>query len=234
MLRMAVTRMPDATAADDGAAPAWMGESERRRWSGLSPTARRGFAASRALLRELLQGATGVPLASWDISAQAGTAPAVRTSRGGVGAIHASLSHRLDWVAAAVSQAPLGVDIECARPARTDPRERAALMLSAVELSAWEALPPSAREAALLTRWTAKEAWFKATAAQDSAWDFRQVVARACEPEHANVRAWAAAPLHVALCCSDAAELACVECAGLAVASAPSTFWHVARIAHAD
>jgi phosphopantetheinyl transferase len=236
MLLIALARIDDPPAAGDGMVPGWMGDSERRRWADLPPPARRGFVASRALLRDLLRDATGVPATSWDVSAQSGAGPVVRALGDQVGAasIHASLSHRLGWVAAVVADAPVGVDIECERPSRSDARERAAMMLSPTELPQWESLPPLQREAALLTRWTAKEAWFKASPAQDSAWDFRRVVARACAPEHANVRAWVAAPLHVAICCADADELGRVECEGLHTSAATSTFWHVARAAQAD
>ena len=233
MLHVAVARIPDAPALGGDGAPGWMGESERRRWAGLSPAARRGFAASRALLRDLLGAATGVAQGDWDVSAEPGTAPVARTPRADVasGAIRASLSHRLGWVAAAVSRQSVGVDIECDRAARADPDERAALMLSAAELPAWRALARDARESALLTCWTAKEAWFKASPAGAAAWDFRQVVARACPPELANVRVWESPPLHLAVCCADAVELGRVECEGVDTAAATSSYWHVARAA---
>jgi phosphopantetheinyl transferase len=201
-----------------------MGASERVRWNGLRPASRSSFLASRALLRRLLEQCTGVPADGWDISAEAGTAPLVH----GPEHLRASLSHRLDWVAAAVSEGVVGIDLEQARPPRSDPAERAAMMLAPVELAAWTALPHAAREPALLTAWTAKEAWFKASPSQAAAWDFRQVVARACSPGQANVRAWAAPPLHVAVCCADPHALARVDCEGLDP-SATSTFWHVAR-----
>jgi phosphopantetheinyl transferase len=224
MLRIAVARVYPS---DDDAPPAWLGDAERRRWAELSPASRREFVAGRGLLRELLGDATGVAPAAWDVGARAGTAPVARAPGSGDDAIHASLSHRLGWVAAAVADAPVGVDIELERPARTDIGERAALMLAPAELPAWSSLPAPEREGALLTRWTAKEAWFKASPAGAAPWDFRQVAARACDPAHANVRTWAAPPLHVALCAADPHALAAADCAGLAGAN--SFFWHVAR-----
>jgi phosphopantetheinyl transferase len=234
MLRVAIARIDHAPATGDGAAPGWMGADERRRWALLPSAARREFVASRTLLRGLLQATTGVPGHAWDVSAQAGAAPVARAARGDADVPCVSLSHRRGWVAAAVSNEAVGVDVECDRPARSDPGARVALMLSPDELPAWHAAAPDDLESALLTRWTIKEAWFKASPAQDSAWDFRRVVARACAPEHANVRAWVAAPLHVAICCADADELGRVECEGLDTAAATSTFWHVARAAPAD
>lgn len=235
MLRVAVARVPAQPATGDAAAPAWLGESERVRWAQLAPVARAAFVASRALLRALVSASTGAPQECWEVSAQAGSGPSVRPLRAGIATrtIHASLSHRAGWVAAAVADSPVGVDVELERPARTDPCERAALMLSPAELDAWESLPASAREATLLTRWTAKEAWFKASPHQDAAWDFRRIAARACAPADANVRTWTSLPLHVALCCTDAEALARVGCDGLDAARTLDGFWNVHRVAAA-
>ncbi len=215
MLRLAVARLPAPAASD--AMPPWFGESERRRWQALGVAARPAFAASRALLRELLQAATGVAGDAWRVSAEAGQAPVATSDDRAAPAVHVSLSHRLGWVAAAVADAPVGIDIECDRPARSDPAERAALMLSPADLDDWQAIPAEGREDALLARWTAKEAWFKAAPPQLVPWDFRRVRARACEPAdaRANVRAWRARPVHVALACADARALAPARCEGL-------------------
>ena len=232
MLRVAVARVTEAAPGGAAGMPAWLGDSERQRWTQLAPAARAPFAASRALLRELLQAATGVPAGAWDVSARAGCAPTARAEAASA-AIHVSLSHRLGWVAAAVADAPVGVDIECERPPRSDPAERAALMLSPAERLAWDELAPAARESALLARWTAKEAWFKASPSGAAPWDFRRVAARASAPAQANVRTWSAPPLHVALCCADARALSDARCAGLAPDAATSS-WFVHRVAAAD
>jgi 4'-phosphopantetheinyl transferase len=231
MLRVAVARV--ARSPDDGgdAMPGWLGESERRRWTTLSSPARGAFVTSRALLRELLQAATGVPAPAWAVSAETGRAPVATSSEWAL-AIHVSLSHRLGWAAAAVGESVLGVDVECDRPARGDPAERAALMLSPDEFAQWQALAADDREAALLARWTAKEAWFKALPPEAAPWDFRRVRASARAPAdaRANVRTWRATPVHLALCCGDARALAEARCDGLPPV-AVEAFWHVAAAA---
>jgi phosphopantetheinyl transferase len=229
MLRLAVARVAPSPA--DGAMPGWLGGSERRRFATLPPAARAAFLASRALLRELLQSATGVPAAAWDVSAEAGMAP-VATASAAPADIRVSLSHRLGWVAAAVADATLGVDIECDRPARSDPGERAALMLAPGELADWQSVPADAHEAALLARWTAKEAWFKSCPPQAAPWDLRRVHARACAPAdaRANVRTWRATPVHVAVCCGDARALAQARCEGLPTIDGEAA-WRVAAVA---
>jgi len=229
VLRVAVARVaPSPGSGDDAAMPGWLGASEWQRLATLPPTARRAFIASRSLLRELLQSATGVPAAAWNVSAEAGLAP-VATAPDASGAVHVSLSHRLGWVAAAVADVVVGVDVECDRPARSDVDDRAALMLSPEELADWPALPAGDREAALLARWTAKEAWFKTSPPEAAPWDFRRVRASACGPAdaRANVRTWRATPVHLALCCGDARALAEARCDGLPPVVA-ETFWHVA------
>ena len=224
MLRVRIARIDELVPlADDEIAPAWLGPAERARWTALAPAGRREFAAGRRLLRDTLAQATGLPDPHWRVSAEAGTAPRVR----GPVPVHASLSHRLGWVAAALSDVAVGIDVEPARPARSDPAERAALMLAPTELAGWAASAPELREAALLTAWTAKEAWFKACPPNTVPWDFRRVVARACTSARANVRTWDVPPLHIAVCCA-AGELARADCDGPGMAAAARRFWHLA------
>jgi len=102
-------------------------------------------------------------------------------------------------------------------------------MLAASELPAWQVLAADERESDLLTRWTAKEAWFKASPPDTAPWDFRHVVARACAPAQANVRTWRSPPLHVAVCCTDVQALAGAVCEGVSAAAAAGSYWHVAR-----
>ena len=230
MLRVAIAPVSESPLGD-GAAPGWFCASERSRWTQLPASSRCEFMASRRLLRALLRAETGASSGDWDVSAQPGVAPLARASGDAGDAIHASLSHRLGWVAAAISDGPVGVDIECERPSRGDPNERAALMLSPVEFASWEALPADEREPALLTHWTIKEAWFKASPPEVAPWDFRRLVAHACPPAQANVRAWTARPVHVALCCDDANALAAVAGLGLDEAAAHTSFWRVERAA---
>lgn len=229
MLRLAVARMASLPVAD-GAMPGWLGGSERRRWAGLPPAARGAFVTSRALLRDLLQEATGVPRAAWEVSADAGSAPRAWADGQG-GEVRVSLSHRLGWVAAAVAHAEVGIDIEVDRRARSDPAERAALMLAPGELALWSAEADGDREAALLARWTAKEAWFKARSPRIAPWDFRRVHAgpAVAADARANVRTWRASPVHLALCCGDADALAQARCAGLP-AVVDDAFWRVAAV----
>ncbi len=233
MLRVAVARVTGWPIGGDASPPDWLGVSERTRWTQLQPRRRAAFLASRALLRGLLQAATGVAADAWEVSAPVASAPVAR-SDAVVADVHVSLSHRLGWVAAAVAHAPVGVDIECLRPTRSPAAERAALMLSPAELAAWQASPPPDRERDLdlLRTWVAKEAWFKATPADAAEWDFRRVAADVCGSALANVATWASDDVQLAACCADADALASAEVEGAVPDGfARSSSRHVHRVA---
>jgi phosphopantetheinyl transferase len=211
---------------------AWLGTDERTRLAGMVPAGHPAFVASRALLRRQLEAATGIEAARWEVSAQPGCEPVARLREAddAVRPPTVSLSHRLEWVAAATADPALGaigVDVECRRPSRSSAEDRAALMLSADELAAWQRLPGDEREPALLRAWVAKEAWYKAMPAGAVPWDFRRVAGAACDAARANVRVWQAGPLFVALCCHDAGALAGARCEGLPDGGVAESSWHI-------
>jgi phosphopantetheinyl transferase len=213
----------------------WLGTAEGARAQAMPPAARAAFVASRLLLRRLLEQATGIAAARWELSAQAGCAPVagVRDPGESVPAPSVSLSHRLDWVAAATGHASagaIGVDVECLRPSRSAAGERAALMLSPHELDAWQCLAAADREPALLCAWVAKEAWFKAVPAGAAPWDFRSIDASACDAAQANVRVWQAGQVFVGLCCADARALARFACEGLPEGEGRESSWRVGAV----
>ena len=227
MGRLAVARHAALLAGD---AQPWLGPDEERRARSLAPAARAAFAGSRLLLRRLLEQSTDVAAARWALSSQPGCAPVASVADARDAAPAVSLSHRLDWVAAAAGDAAsgaIGVDLECLRPARSPAAARAALMLSPGELGAWLELPDDAREPALVRAWVAKEAWFKASPAGSAPWDFRRIDVRACEAAQANVRVWHAGALFVGLCCGDARALAGYACEGLPDGEVDESSWRV-------
>ena len=201
----------------NGTAPAWLGDDERRRFATLSVSGRSAFVASRRLLRDVLEEVTGRDADGWQVSAAAGVAP-VASRRDGepIGAPRVSLAHRLGWVAAAVGAAEggaIGVDIECDRASRSDPADRAALLLAGDELARWHALDAARRTPALLHAWVAREAWFKA-AGDGAPWDFRRLSCEPASAADANVRVWETHGLRVALCVHDAVARAQAACDG--------------------
>lgn len=235
-LRVRIARVAEDGAAQ-AAAPDWMGAGERQRWTALTAAGRRAFVASRRLLRDLLAEATGLAADGWQLSAEAGSAPlASRPDSERAAAPPVSIAHRLGWVAAAVGPpggGPVGVDIECRRVARSDPAERAALVMPRDDLARWHALAADRREAALLDAWVAREAWFKA-AGGGAPWDFRRLAGEPVDAADANVRLWTSGDVHVALCARDAAALAASACGGWPdAAPVRSSTWRVRVAANA-
>ena len=216
-------------------APTWMSAGERQRWMALTDVGRGAFAASRRLLRDALAAATGLAADGWQVSAEAGSAPlASRLDGERMIAPQVSIAHRLGWVAVAVGAADggaIGVDIECDRPSRSDPSERAALVLPPGEFVRWQALDAGEHEAALLRAWVAREAWFKAAGA-GAQWDFRRLAAQPCDAADANVRLWESGPVRMALCARDAVALAGASCSGWpASADVRCSSWRVSVLA---
>lgn len=72
-----------------------------------------------------------------------------------------SLSHSGNWVALAVAEAPVGVDVEAGRP--TVEQGLIDFVLSEAERADLAALPATEHAAAFVTYWTRKEAVLKAT-----------------------------------------------------------------------
>ena len=229
MLRVRIAPIDPLVVVAGEDAPAWLGASERGRWKTLPAARRREFLAARRLLRDVLAQATGQPGDRWQVSAEAGVGPAATLVDGQARPMpKVSIAHRLGWVAVAVGPAEggaIGVDIECERPARGDPDERAALMLPADEFARWRALAGTRRAAALMRAWVAREAWFKARE-RAGPWDFRRIACAACEPARANVRIWEAGPMWVALCAGDAGALEAAACDGWPE-PASSSYWRV-------
>ena len=75
------------------------------------------------------------------------------------GGLEFNLSHSGDWVLVAVSNRPVGADIQRDDGRPLDGLARAAL--SPAEEEAFAALPPEARAEYFYTRWTAKESYLK-------------------------------------------------------------------------
>lgn len=138
---------------------------ERARAAALAPTSadsaeaagrRDGdvFLVRRAALRALVAKVAGVAPASVAVSRDARGAPVLAAP----GGLHVSISARGDWAALAVSDRPVGVDLEIIGPAL----EPAWNVLAKSERGALAALPAQDRHRAFLELWTAKEAYLKA------------------------------------------------------------------------
>lgn len=117
---------------------------EYARWSGFASTRRRRqFLAGRRVLRQML--AVRADAGQALVAVEPDGALRVATPPG----LWVSISHSDEWVAAALADRPVGVDIEVPRPGRD--LARLAEFIGA----------PSDREADVYTTWTLKEAALK-------------------------------------------------------------------------
>lgn len=132
----------------------WMSDSELTRIAALLIEARRNhYLAGHWLVRELLCRAFGKAPSCWSLQERKSLPPKVVHDGQ---EIFISISHSGDWIAAAVANVAIGIDIE-QRPRELDASIEA-LLLNADEM------PGSLDSDALLQRWVAKEAWLKAHA----------------------------------------------------------------------
>ena len=116
-----------STVAGDAAAVglAWLSDSERSRLDAITAAGRRkDFLSGRWGMRQLLANVFGgEPACDWPLAAAAHGPPRLVNPSAG-GPLHLALSHSGEWLACAVSSAPLGLDIET--PGR--PRDIAAMI----------------------------------------------------------------------------------------------------------
>ncbi len=128
---------------------------------------RRHYLASRGLLRRLLGATLETPPAAlvFEYGAQGKPDLAADFSQGR--SLRFNLSHSAGWAMFALAwDRELGVDLEATARLKRDSAGLAGLarrVLSARELSIWQALPDAERESAFLRAWTRKEACAKAT-----------------------------------------------------------------------
>jgi 4'-phosphopantetheinyl transferase len=164
---------------------AWLSDSERARLETLRHAGRREhYLAGHWLARALLARAFGD--AAWSLLERRSLPPLVCDHED---SLFVSLSHSGDWVAAAVADAPVGIDIE----------QRGRVLDASVEALLLE--PGEAREGVdadlLLQRWVAKEAWLKRAAGIALPEQLARVRLRAVPRGEAEVRIESHARLHL-------------------------------------
>ena len=137
--------------ADVPADPAaWLSESEQARLATLRHAGRRDqYLAGHWLARLLLANAFGGVVLQWHLRERRGLAPEVQ----GHAHLHVTISHAGEWIAAAVADIAIGIDLEL----------RGRVLDASIEplLRNADEAPGSLDADAQLQRWVAKEAWIK-------------------------------------------------------------------------
>lgn len=190
--------------ADAQGVPGWLGAQEQARLAAMrSPRRRAQFLAGRGLLRTLLAHARGGAPQDWMLSAPDAGPPTVEGQDG----IHLALSHSGGWTAAAVADAPIGVDIEVP----TRPRDLdglAALCCDEAERALLMEAAGAQREMLFYEMWTAKEAWIKQRGEQLAPRRLQQIHLRRPQAlASPQVRTWSAQGWMLAVACTPQARL---------------------------
>lgn len=148
----------DAAANAASAGFVWVSDDERRYLeSTLSVARRQQYISGHWFARVVLADFTGIPAMNWRLS----RAPQGGLCAGsGSGRIYVSLSHSGRWVSAAVSTAPVGVDVETASRPRDYPG-MSHLCCTPDERACLNRLDTNDLTREFLRLWTLKEAWAK-------------------------------------------------------------------------
>jgi 4'-phosphopantetheinyl transferase len=169
----------------------WLSESEQRRLASMTSSPRRQqFLAGHWLLRRLAAEVHGEEPSQWSLMAGPNRAPLLQSKlRSDDPAIHASLSHSGDSLAAVVAHFPVGIDLE--RPGKQ--RNLPALadrVFSLEENDALLGLPENERAMAFYLYWTIKESVGKRDGHGLQSQLSRRQKPLPCAAVDAEVRSW--------------------------------------------
>lgn len=191
----------------------WLSTPERERVAGLRvETRRRQYLCGHWLVRELVAERTGVAASACQLEQRRGQAPRLTQPDAG---LSVSISHSGEWIAAAVADAAVGVDIEL--QSRTHH-----LQSIAGDLLAVGEAPQQADATQLLQRWVAKEAWIKCSHGAALPGRLGEIRLHAVDRDGANVCVCSSAELFLGLAC-----LAGVAHVGSSDAAQALSWWRV-------
>jgi 4'-phosphopantetheinyl transferase len=168
---------------------AWLSPSEQTRLAGLPIEKRhQQYLAGHWLARCLLAQAVGAAPETLLLDERPDLPPAASSYPDW----QISLSHSGDWIACALAEHALGVDIE-------QRETRAALLKFQDLLLAQDEAPDTLDSDALLARWVAKEAWIKQHHLSALPEQLRAVRLAAATSDQFEVQTWSHASWHLAL-----------------------------------
>lgn len=163
-----------------------MSEAEENRFFQIKLLHRRDqFLAGRLLARQLLCHQVGGAISDWSISAKNGSKPIIV----GHSNLHISLSHSDDYVACALANHPIGIDLECERENRAT-NDLIAFICNDTEQALFHGLSQQQRQSQLIALWTIKEAWLKQQEADFDFSQLRRLAWQICNQDEADVVTW--------------------------------------------
>jgi 4'-phosphopantetheinyl transferase len=169
----------------------WLSPGEQLRLQRLQVESRRDqYLSGHWLVRCLLAEQHGGDPKDWALEERPSLPPAVI---GHEDDIHLSLSHSADWIAAAVSSAPIGIDIEQRHPPREALHRFEHLLLAEGET------PGTLNTDELLQRWVVKEAWIKQHHGSALPDQLTKLALRRCDSGNAQLRLFASESVLLAI-----------------------------------
>ena len=167
----------------------WLSASEQSRLARLKvPNRRQQFLSGHWLARCLLSQHFGQPPSAWQLIERTNLPPAVL----GFADVQLSLSHSGDWIAAAISSAAIGIDLE-------QRRARDGLLSFQHLLLAQDEALDSLDLDQLLQRWVAKEAWIKRQHGSALPEQLAELKLLPASPASATVQLYSTAAFHLAI-----------------------------------
>ena len=188
-LRVQVARVEHILADAPSALETWLSSSELARLDRLKIQNRRDqYLSGHWLLRCLLSQHFGKPPSAWQLIERTNLPPALQN----FDLLQTSISHSGDWIAAAIANDAIGIDLE-------QRRERAGLMRFQHLLLTHDEPPDSLDSDQLLQRWVAKEAWVKRHHGSALPEQLAELELLHAEPETADVQLFSTAAFHLAI-----------------------------------
>lgn len=187
--RIGLLAVADAAAEADAQGLGWLTEAEHQRLQAITAPARRAsFLAGHWQARKRAGQWLGLApdRIEWAVDAQG----RLRLRLAGEALpLHVSLSHSGDWLALALAEVPVGIDLEVPRRER-DWDALARFVCSPEELRSLPDGDATARTRLFHALWTLKEARGKRSGEGLRPKAARDVTATACAPDHAEAMSW--------------------------------------------
>ena len=214
--------LPVAVAAAEAGAQGqdWLTDAERQRLQAItSPSRRDTFLAGHWQARVLAAQWLQLDVGRIALDAHADGRPLLRVD-GDAAPLQVSLSHSGNWLALALADAPVGVDVELPRRVR-DWNALARFVFSPEECERVEAADPAMRADVFHALWTLKEAHGKRSGAGLQPRAARALTARPAAPAFAEAFGWRFGNGALALALTPGTRLERIE----GVAGSPAC-WH--------
>lgn len=202
----------------------WLTEAERQRLHAISAPARRAsFLAGHWQARFLAAQWLGLDVRRIALDAQADGRPLLRVD-GDAAPLHVSLSHSGDWLALALADAPVGVDVEVPQRER-DWQALARFVFSPEERQRVRDADDATRAEVFHALWTLKEAHGKRSGEGLQPRTARAVTAQPADAADAEALGWAFGSGALALALTPGARLESAE-----DTLGTPTHWRYARV----